>query len=148
MVFRDFLCIVLVVHLNKRELFTKSQSSLYRETKLQLEMREMDQYNIFITTVGALSDHRFKSWAKRNNVSTTVVDEAGQLLHVHTVNLSTLSTPRYVFAGDPDQLSPSCTSEAGKIAGFEISLMEHVNLCRIMEERFERAKHVNCNFKV
>lgn len=121
---------------NRRELLTKEKMASFRIHKRILERKLLKEFSIYVATVGSLADKRVEDWSKQEKFSTIVIDEAGQLLNALTVNLTNFGAKRFILAGDPKQLPPSCSSQAAQIAGYDVSLMESVYMCTMMRPRF------------
>jgi len=90
----------------------------------KIEHEVMSKYQIKVSTVSCLQDHRASSYSTTTQVTTVILDEGGQLIQPGTLILSTLNPKRLIVTGDHLQLRALVKSYAAEIAGLQRSQME------------------------
>ncbi len=109
---------------NTEFLLTPEQLDRFQQHEIKIAHTILHEYQIFITTVGSLADHRVISFSKQNPIFTVILDECGQLTHPQNLQVLKLKPSRIIFSGDHLQLSATIKSFAADIAGLSVSFME------------------------
>jgi hypothetical protein len=123
----NFTC--LEINCGQEYLLTNQERDDLRDHINNLEMEIMEGFDIYVCTVGAIADMRINLWT-RNNLSTILMDEAGQLTQPETLPIFMLEPKRFIAVGDQLQLKPTIFSYAAQIAGLDRSNMEWLSTDR------------------
>jgi len=105
-------------------LCTKGERDTLEQLTRRIEQTIMEEYDIIVFTVSSIVDVRATFFAKKNQISTVLIDEAGQLCQTSLMLVSELNAARVILTGDHMQLQPSVHSYASEIAGLKMSQME------------------------
>jgi len=89
----------------------------------KMEKEILDQYRIFVCTIGVLADSRLERWASNNCLHTVIIDEAGQLTQPGAFVVMGVKQKRSIFIGDHKQLRPTVLSYAAQAAGLWTSVL-------------------------
>ncbi len=119
-----YILLISGVRNHEEYLLNMEQMNRFQQHEMEIACQILHEFDIYITTVGCLADHRLISFSKIHPISTVVLDECGQLTHPQTLQVLNLKPTRMIFAGDHLQLSATIKSFAADIAGLSLSFME------------------------
>lgn len=105
-----------------------SELNQFKLHRVKLEQEILKKYDIIVSTVDSLSDHRVMGATKQLGVTTLIIDEAAQLKQPSFLFLLKFRPKRVIVVGDHQQLRPQVDSYAAASAGLEKSLMEWLKL--------------------